>query len=172
MSHAAQAGIPTLYNGVRFRSRVEAKWAAMFELLSWPAVYEPLDLHYYIPDFVLGFYAPIAVEVKYIFEQDDFDALEAERAKAERSGWPHEILFVGAKVERDRIGWLRDAYGVWDVAFPFRCIDCGHVSFAHQSGSWRCRVTGCYLGKRHIDQAWNIENDFRAASNRVQWRAA
>jgi hypothetical protein len=166
-----QRGIATTYDGVRFRSRIEAKWSAMFGMLEWPAVYEPLDLDYYIPDFVLGFSTPIAVEVKYVMNQDQFDALVEECAKIDRSGWSGEVLLVGATVERDRLGWLRED-GQWDVAFPFRCLDCGRKSFAHATGSWRCRVTGCYLGNGHIDASWDVVGDFRAASNRVQWRAA
>ncbi len=46
-------GIPTLYHGRRFRSRIEARWAAFFDLANWPWEYEPFDLEGYIPDFVL-----------------------------------------------------------------------------------------------------------------------
>jgi hypothetical protein len=43
----------TLFKGVRFRSRLEAKWAAMFDLLKVRWDYEPLDMHGWVPDFVL-----------------------------------------------------------------------------------------------------------------------
>ncbi len=56
--------IPTTYAGVNFRSRLEARWAAMFDLLGWKWEYEPLDLDGYIPDFVLGFERPMLVEIK------------------------------------------------------------------------------------------------------------
>lgn len=45
--------IPTAYGGVNFRSRLEARWAAMFDLLGWRWEYEPLDLDGYIPDFLV-----------------------------------------------------------------------------------------------------------------------
>ena len=32
---------PTLYNGRRYRSRLEARWAAFFDLVRWPFEYEP-----------------------------------------------------------------------------------------------------------------------------------
>lgn len=35
--------IPTRYSGVQFRSRLEAKWAAMFDLFGWSWEYEPFD---------------------------------------------------------------------------------------------------------------------------------
>lgn len=47
------ASIPTTYRGIRFRSRLEAKYACLFDLLGWSWEYEPLDLNGWIPDFVL-----------------------------------------------------------------------------------------------------------------------
>ena len=40
----SRPGIPTLYNGIQFRSRLEAKWAAFFDLLGWEYEYEPSRL--------------------------------------------------------------------------------------------------------------------------------
>lgn len=37
--------IPTKYNGINFRSRLEAKWAAFFDLLEWNWEYEPCDFN-------------------------------------------------------------------------------------------------------------------------------
>lgn len=48
-----KTGIPTQYNGTNFRSRLEAKWARMFDLLGWNWEYEPFDMDGYIPDFIL-----------------------------------------------------------------------------------------------------------------------
>lgn len=47
------AAIPTVYNGVQFRSRLEARWAAFFDLCGWRWDYEPLDLNGWIPDFAV-----------------------------------------------------------------------------------------------------------------------
>lgn len=47
------AAIPTKYRGVQFRSRLEARWAAFFDLVGWPWRYESLDLDGYIPDFIV-----------------------------------------------------------------------------------------------------------------------
>src|SRR4051812_23407737 len=57
-------GIPTCYRGVQYRSRLEAKWAAFFDLLGWPYQYEPFDLDGWVPDFVLLGKDPVLVEVK------------------------------------------------------------------------------------------------------------
>jgi len=85
---------PTRYGGVLYRSRLEARWAAFFDFLGWPHVYEPLDLKGYIPDFILTFpYAPILVEVKPELYLKD---LARHEAKIRLSGWGEEALVVGA----------------------------------------------------------------------------
>lgn len=43
--------IPTTYRGVRFRSRLEARWAAFFDKMGWMWTYEPYDLDGWAPDF-------------------------------------------------------------------------------------------------------------------------
>jgi hypothetical protein len=45
---------PTTYRGRLFRSRLEAKWAAFFDLLGWPWEYEPEAIGSWMPDFVVG----------------------------------------------------------------------------------------------------------------------
>lgn len=44
---------PTFFDGIQFRSRLEAKWAAFFSLAGWQWLYEPLDLGEWSPDFLL-----------------------------------------------------------------------------------------------------------------------
>jgi len=43
--------IPTAYNGINFRSRLEARWAVFFDLTGLEWEYEPIDLDGWIPDF-------------------------------------------------------------------------------------------------------------------------
>lgn len=50
--------IETYYNGYRFRSRLEARWAVFFDAMSWRYRYEPEGFVlpsglYYLPDFYL-----------------------------------------------------------------------------------------------------------------------
>lgn len=56
---------PTTYGGVRFRSRLEATWAAFFDLAGIAWDYEPVDFEGWVPDFVLRVEGgPLYVEVK------------------------------------------------------------------------------------------------------------
>lgn len=45
--------IPTYYNGLLYRSRLEAKWAAFFDFLGWEFDYEPEPFKTWSPDFVI-----------------------------------------------------------------------------------------------------------------------
>ena len=54
----------TIYGGFMFRSRLEATWAAFFDLAALPWAYEPVDLEGWVPDFALWLDRPVYVEVK------------------------------------------------------------------------------------------------------------
>lgn len=45
--------IKTKFNGIIYRSRLEATWAAFFKNLEWNFEYEPYDLNGWIPDFII-----------------------------------------------------------------------------------------------------------------------
>jgi hypothetical protein len=47
------APIKTTYKSYDFRSRLEARWAVMFDLLKWKWEYEPTDFNGWIPDFAI-----------------------------------------------------------------------------------------------------------------------
>lgn len=44
---------PTHYNGINFRSRLEAKWATFFDYAGWNWQYEPSEIGGYNPDFII-----------------------------------------------------------------------------------------------------------------------
>lgn len=60
------AAIPTTYNGLNMRSRLEAIWADVFTELGWNWLYEPMDFDGWIPDFVIDGHGhkPLLVDVK------------------------------------------------------------------------------------------------------------
>lgn len=96
--------IPTKYKGIQFRSRLEATWAAFFDLCGWQWEYEPCDFAGWIPDFILWpLTNPTYVEVKPVFRSADIIVekawLAADRLMLLGTA-PHKIprndgLFVG-----------------------------------------------------------------------------
>jgi hypothetical protein len=162
--------IPTKYNGVQFRSRLEARWAAQFDLLGWRWEYEPIDLDGYIPDFLvydkvdgLRNGAVSLYEVKPAMRIEEFE--DAQR-KIDSSGWweqyePRfsfcEAVCVGVsnRIISFKSAWYGDQ--VWrrrDLSDP--CC--------HRSGSVNCSLC--------IGIAAKSAKIWREAGNRVQWRGA
>jgi len=168
---------PTRYGGVTFRSRLEARWAAMFDLLGWKWDYEPLDFNRWIPDFAIYGVKPVYVEVKPVTEFPQDVA-----ARIDRSGCPDEVLIVGMtcplKLETPWwdahcLGWLReDGYGWWQPCPLGRwAASRGKIGFTHAMGSYHDRITGEYDGGHGAD--WVSEEEltmlWREAGNRTQW---
>lgn len=90
-------GIPTIYGGRRYRSRLEARWAAFFDRLGISHEYEPFDLGRWSPDFLLpspatGF---VLVEVKPISQFDAAVGTKMAGAMAERGIESEVALLVG-----------------------------------------------------------------------------
>lgn len=99
--------IPTTYAGVKFRSRLEARWAAFFDLCGWKWDYEPFDLDGWAPDFLL--LLPIA---KMLAEVKPFDFVSlmeeqvacggsdhlriADYEKASKHGKIRQVVLLGA----------------------------------------------------------------------------
>lgn len=184
MQHEPIRAIETQYHSVTFRSRLEAKWAAFFDLLNWPWQYEPIDLSGYIPDFILVFSnAPVLVEVK---PELYLQHLSQYCDKIERSGWSGESLIVGTGIFSNDCGastlGLLDERGTgvggqpsgshwWGNGIFHRCLHCGSYSFHHQEASYFCRAKGCYDGDHYLD--WIDVSDasrlFAVASHEVRW---
>jgi len=148
----------TTYNGHLFRSSLEARWAAFFDLVGWKWVYEPFELKGYIPDFILQFHKPILVEVKPVM---DLTEMRAHAAKIEQSGWTHEALIVGTTPDLGEGMWDYGAIGLlgeysvanssfwWAEADIIKCKKCNRESFFHTLGSWACRANGCHDGDHY-----------------------
>lgn len=129
----ANRGIPTMYQSVRFRSRLEAKWAAFFTRCGWPWSYEPVDLPGWIPDFAIG-WQPTFVEVKPFFRAEDFDPVLTQLTA---SGHRAPVVLLGATprfnsvdcfYEGLAIGWLAE----W--VEPAQMLWCGRP--VYPDGGW------------------------------------
>jgi hypothetical protein len=89
--------IPTTYAGVNFRSRLEARWAAFFDLCGWVWDYEPFDLDGWAPDFRISLnVGSVLVEVKPAdIEALSIDDLAIYYDKAARHAFNSKVLLLG-----------------------------------------------------------------------------
>lgn len=131
-----KSGIPTMYKGVQYRSRLEAKWAAMFDALGWKFQYEPFDLPGWIPDFALMGCKPVLVEVKPFFTLEQFRSegtiAQDLRAMKGSACEDSEVLLLGATLGEDVshqggeafksvvLGWLGSITGEFGNAILVR----------------------------------------------------
>ncbi len=91
---AIRSGIPTTLESSNFRSRLEARWAAFFDLIGWQWIYEPIDTEGYIPDFLIQGKHPLFVEVgPCITIEDYFTKSQKAGQRAHLLG--HDVLVVG-----------------------------------------------------------------------------
>lgn len=185
--------IPCMYDGVQFRSQLEAKWAMLFDRLAWPWLYEPVAYAGWIPDFVLTFpHAPLVVEVK-PFDRPRGVEIAAYREKIDRAGCPHDVLLAGACgpwPERHGgdddsvvVGLLRGApHEGWAAGLLTGCRGhlnaerpcpepTGSIGLFHGAGVFRNRRCGCYEGNHYLDRVeWReIKGLWRTIGNAVQW---
>lgn len=152
------AAIPTVYNGIRYRSRLEARWAALFEILKLPAEYEPADLGQWSPDFLLRSKPKgMLAEVKPIstFENDIATRMAT---SADRAKWDGDLLLLGIAPVRTIFGWCRvPGDPAWTPVRLF--VVNGLRGFRSEAA----------------DHSWNpqdeeVETAWKAACNAVQWR--
>lgn len=191
MTHRTTAGvgIETTFAGTRFRSRLEAKWAAFMTQLEWEWTYEPFDAHGYIPDFAVTGDRPLLIEVK---PGMSIGELAAHTPRLDRSLdglWDHDVLVVGASpflpatngwkpTDRtpgllgERMGGEGEPSWAWEEAAWQSCSECQMVGVTSSVFSYVSRPCGFYDGNidlRLIDGAY-LEAAWANASNVTQWK--
>jgi hypothetical protein len=173
------AAIPTIYKSIRFRSRLEAKWAAFFDLLKWRYEYEPYDLDGWIPDFIIMGEKEILVEVKPFTEKESFDIGKLFKAARGTEKETKEIILLGTSVfpanywhNAACIGWLNDAILADNFDEAIFNHWNGIYGFIHSSGGWQDRITGLYDGNGFLDipQFSEIQEIWNEAGSIVQWK--
>ena len=177
ISHCIQS-VETVYRSTRFRSRLEARWAAFFDLCEWNWEYEPLDLKGWVPDFVLLGAEPVWVEVKPILDfADDVENLcpaLAGTIKRVSSEDGIEALLVGARLDA-----TKDAFGpgllCQEMGEGFDWCRASFVrgpDFCSRYQAYRSRMSGQYDGSLDCgaDTISSIARLWALAGNRTQWR--
>lgn len=180
-------GIPTTYNGIRFRSRLEARWAITFDRLQWPWAYEPIDCDGWIPDFIIRWHKPLAVEIKPAFTLDE---MQPHTNRIDKSSWEHEAIILGAVaylnvdnlmttepiigLHRDH-AWIttREQKPAWAPAATTWCRGCASPAIYNTIYSYECRRCGAHDGDNHLNGTRTvvdaITDYWTAAGNTTQW---
>jgi len=171
-----KAGIPTMYGGREYRSRLEARWAAMFGILGWDVEYEPFDCDGWIPDFVIEGAQRMLVEIKPASSAAEFtDAA----AKALRADPKLDVLFLGYRIPDYEgwgcLGWLmeHEVYGYSGVDENAMAListnDDGSMDVCHTYQSFRRRISGVYDSHQHPIEAALLRTMWAEAGNMVKW---
>lgn len=177
--------IATLYRGIEFRSRLEARWAAFFTEIGWAYTYEPFDGDGYIPDFLIHGDKPFLVEVKPAATVDEYREPIAKVERGLRSHWTRDILIVGvtptARLDGELSpGLLGEAWTeqldapcewIWDPAAWIICGLCDATAIHHTVQSYAGRPCSHYDGDHYI---WPLPEQplaaaWAIATNNVKW---
>jgi len=172
------SGIATVYRKTRFRSRLEATWAAFFDQIGWSWIYEPYDLPGWIPDFLVKFdRRSILVEVKPAENPADAaNFVESAMIKAKRG-----VLIVGLSPvmhENERhyeIGaFVRKESGRARIvdAYLVSCSDCWKTSLRHEGGGVTGEISDCVCFDPvapNISTDGGLEDRWAHAKNATQW---
>ena len=182
-------GIPTVYQHMRFRSRLEAKWAKFFDLCGWRWSYEPFDLDGWIPDFAIGDRLQTLVEIKPVMSVDEIDEttwsklVRAAEDRAER-GLSYKIFVFGA----DPVQWLSSDIQCGAPPIGYTLGNCDiHFGWTEgnelpglcpMSGGWDSYTWHNMLHKAgRVSGGWMVTMDartmlmryWREACNSTQW---
>ena len=149
--------IETFYNGYRFRSRLEARWAVFFDAIGIKYLYEPegyrlSDGTCYLPDFYLP-------EMNSFFEVKGELKLTDERKIKQFISETKQPVTIGFDdFTFTACSDYRPDYYHMDFknqSVLAKCNKCNKYFFTGISGSWECQCCGYYNGDGTAD--WLID---------------
>jgi hypothetical protein len=173
--------IPTTYHGVRFRSRLEAKWAAFFDLAAWRWEYEPFDMDGWAPDFLIyGKHINTLVEVKpAVWSSGKLpEALFAKAIRHDVQDGPSILLLgVGPQLHGS---WGHAMLGLcnqpgegigFELAAAQKSDDGSKFGFCSAIQGYGDRISGYYPGGSWDANSSDVMDAWHQAGNMVQWSA-
>lgn len=171
------ASHPTAYRGNLYRSRLEATWAAFFDLCGWRFEYEPPELPGWAPDFLpFGNQMPVLCEVKPITRPHAETCARISDAANEARFRGHLLLLgVGVSVADGALGlglgWGDDGWNPWFSEAPgpetednldefnfgefaaaaYVVSPDGRLDFAHDMNAFCGHMTGAWDGDHYLN---------------------
>ena len=141
--------IETEYNGYRFRSRLEARWAVFFDSLKIPYIYEPEGLSIngecYLPDFYLPDCNQF-FEVKGVMDERSSEKIHA----LIKAGYSVTVGFDNGRFTACDL-WQDEFLLTTDDSWLCRCHSCEKYWFVGDLGSWACQCCDYYDGDSGFD---------------------
>lgn len=159
-------GIETLGpKNIKFRSRLEAQWAYIFDELNFLWEYEPYDLKFYIPDFIINIgNIQILIEVKgdnLIWQNHDKYI-----NKIINSGWQGYYIMLGSRYVKS---FNNINIGIGGYISNSKVIKKTNI-LLYNNDRWNIDL----IHGKNIDSINNSYNLFRDiwvnAKNKVQWK--
>jgi hypothetical protein len=173
--------IETVYRHQRFRSRLEAHWAAFFDEIGWHWEYEPFDARHYIPDFVILGKKPLLIEVKPGVCLADLEQHIPRLSRALSGIWGGDVLIVGSVCDLNHdpepltVGalgqtMLDENEWAWSEGVWSRCSCPYPVGITSPCNSFRHNPCGYYEGNVNSeDVPEDLEDRWREAGSTVRW---
>ena len=151
------AAIPTRYRGIKFRSRLEARWAAFFDASGIRWEYEPqgytMDGTNYLPDFWLPLVTSRGHEPGLFFEIKPNAPEVDEQVKAAKlcAGTSKPVIIAASGPKHPEFEllfeYVNDSRGVWDdsgVIFA-KCPDCDTIDIGfYLASDHSCKCGGFF----------------------------
>lgn len=167
--------IPTLYSGTLFRSRLEARWAAFFDLAGWQWDYEPFDLDGWAPDLKIKTvdHSEFLCEIKPISISSHWKSLADAFKKTKGYEVRYPVRLLGLGPESDKYGQVDLClyfHGTDIRRYPAMCLfQHGEFGFPTRAESDRIGYSERWSKKiAKADAA--VRKAWRTAGNRVQWQ--
>jgi len=155
--------IPTTYNNVKFKSKLEAKWAVWLDEhnIIWDYETQGFDLNgtWYLPDFYLPEINTI-IEVKGAMERLEkpyglIESLKTYSEKGEKTYCPDETLMV---LLAGPVPWFYNINWSYDNGFfIYKCSSCGVTNIVTDYMSYGCRSCGEHKGVHHMLQRESVK---------------
>lgn len=159
--------IQTTYQGYKFRSRLEARWAVFFDTLGLRFEYEPqgydINGEWYLPDFYLpelGYWIEVKPGKPYL-ENDWPGPGKQVYGLDERNGYVLYGVPGFWRSDCGGIGFEYEAFPAWDNGYLWCvCPDCGRVGLQFEGRSDRlpCKANGCPRHSGNQDRAHTAED--------------